>query len=385
MTEIKRRPSIEIAEDYVELNFKTLIDLDSSRKMSAQELKAKKEAKKQLNRHRRIIYGTVGSIIGLILTVIIIALLWWDSSTKSANIADKGAYQFEVNKGATVDDVAVALKKSGFIRNVLAFKIYARLNGSVLRAGTHMVSPSYPLAEIVSKLTKLDGEIVDVQILPGLSLAEIKESFKKYDYTDREIDEALNTHYDFDILSDKPADATLEGYLYPDTYRVAVGDKLSEVIKKSLNELSKVNKKYKLREGFKSKGLNFHEGLTLASIVTKEVHNKEDQPKVASVFFNRLNNNMNLGSDVTYQYAYNNNLCTQNSPDCDSAFNTRIHKGLPPTPIANPTLTALRAVSEMEKSDYYYFVASDNGKTYYAKTIDEHNSNVANYCGSMCQ
>lgn len=106
---------------------------------------------------------------------------------------------------------------------------------------------------------------------------------------------------------------------------------------------------------------------------------------VAGVFYNRLAAGMNLGSDVTYKYAYNQGLCGEDSPTCDSEYNTRVNEGLPPGPIATPTLTALLAVANPTNSNYYYFVAGEDGKTYYSETEDQHNQAVAEHCGDLCQ
>lgn len=379
------RSSFEIAEDYIELNFKPIIDIEKEEQLSKKELKAKRKAEKKAKKQSHVLRNSLIVAILLIMIAITTGVVWWNSSNEPVDIADKNARQFVVDEGATASEVAEALQKAGFIRSTLAFRIYTRLNGNVIQAGSHMLSPSYTMAEIVEKLATADTDEIDIQIPPGLTLNELRQVFKRYDYTDAEIERALTAQYDNPILASRPAGATLEGYLYPDTYRVFAGDDLEVLIQKALDRLEEVAKENNLEAGFAAQGLDFYQGLTLASIVTMEVQNGDDQKMVASVFYNRLAAGMNLGSDVTYMYAYEAGLCDANTPDCQSAYNTRIYEGLPPGPIANPSLTAMMAVAQPDTSSYYYFVAGEDGNTYFSETMDQHNQAVADHCGDLCR
>lgn len=387
--EVKRRPSFEIAQDYVELNLVPIIEADAEAGLSKRQLRRKRktEAKKLKQRQHHYLRNSIIFAIVLVVLAVGTAALWWSSSSEPVNAADKNTRQFMVDQGATTDQIADALQRSGFIRNQLAFKLQIRLSGGIIQAGTHMLSPSYNLNDIVARLAKADTDEVDVQIAPGRTLSEIKEDLKKYDYTEAEIDNALNANYTQSILADRPAGATLEGYIYPDTYRVLAGDSAQVVINKALNQLEKVAKDNNLQAGFAAHGLTFYQGLTLASVVAMENKNVNDQKMVAGVFYNRMAAGMPLGSDVTFKYAYKMGLCANNvnGPDCDSSYNTRIHTGLMPGPIANPGLTALQAVANPTTSNYYYFVAGDDGKNYYAETMDQHSQNIASHCTKLCQ
>lgn len=387
VSQVKRRPSFEIANDFMELNFKPIIEAETEATLSRGELRRRRRQQKRQARRGRHSILRNSAVIAAIFIVIAVAtvFVWWCSSSEPVNAADKSVRQFVIDKGATTEEVANALQKAGFIRNTLAFRIYKRLHGGDIQAGTHMLSPSYGMTKIVDKLATADSDEVDIQIPPGLTLNELKEVFKGYDYTDAEIEKALSAHYDSPILADKPDNAGLEGYLYPDTYRVLAGDGLDKVIKKALNQLALVSSRNNLKVKFAGRGLSFYQGITLASIVTKEVKNQADQKLVASVFYNRLEAGMNLGSDVTFQYAYKMGMCNTNSPDCTSTYNTRNNPGLPPGPIANPSLSAMLAVAEPPASGYYYFVAGEDGKTYFSETADQHNQAVADHCGKLCK
>lgn len=380
----KRRPSFDIAEQYVEMNFKAIMEAEKASTVSPDEQQSKKRKERHFV-HRKLFMRVAATILAVVLSIALV-VLWWRNSISPIDANDTTPRQFVVTKGDSSSNVAHALKKAGFIKNELVFKIYIKWYGNIIQAGTHMLSPSYSLPEVVKHLAVADTDEVDVQIPPGMTIKYLKEKFKKYDFTAEQIEKAFNREYQHPILASKPKGASLEGYLFPDTYRILGRDSLDKLIIKTLDQLQEVSHKYQLEQKFAAHGLNFHEGLTMASIIAKEVSHKEDKAKVASVFYNRLGQGMNLGSDPTYKYAYSQGLCAVNSPSgCDSNYNTRINKGLPPTPIANPSLADLLAVAEPEDTNYLYFVSDDNGKTYFSETADQHNKAVAEHCGELCK
>ena len=140
--------------------------------------------------------------------------------------------------------------------------------------------------------------------------------------------------------------------------------------------------KNNLKEGFKKQGLTLYKGITLASIVQREVL-APDQPQVAQVFYSRLKQGMNLGSDVTYHYAADKQGVARDF-NLESPYNTRKYKGLPPGPISAPGLSALRATANPALGDYLFFVSGDDEKTYFARTNAEHDKNVSQYCHTKC-
>lgn len=384
----KRRPSFDIARDYMEMNFAVLV---SPEQTPSQIKKAKKQAKKlrrQESRRKHRVRNAIFSSLALLVICAGMAALWWVTSLQPVNPKDTDMRQFIVDKGATTDQIATALQKAGFIRNSLAYKIYSRLNNKSVQAGTHTLSPSYSVPLIADKLSMATVDEIDVQVPPGLTLNQLKSTWKKYGYSDVDIEKAYLAKYDNAILNDRPEGSSLEGYIYPETYRIYSDDKLEVIISKALDQFEKVVAENDLKSKLASHGLSLHEGITLASIVTKEVTNTDDQKIVAGVFYNRLSDGGVLGSDVTYQYAYNQGLCSVNAPSCSSEYNTRIYPGLPPGPIANPSLSALTAVANPTNTDYYYFVAGDGndaGITFFSVTLDEHNANIQAHCRTLCK
>jgi UPF0755 protein len=218
-----------------------------------------------------------------------------------------------------------------------------------------------------------------------MTIPEVEDLLLRYDWTQAEIDNALNKKYAHPLLVDKPDKFDLEGYIFPDTYELHNGDSVEVLLEKSFDNLyNKLSTDGSLAL-IHSQGATIFETLTLASVVAKEAPGIEDQKIIAGVFLNRLNEGMPLGSDVTFQYAYKMGYCSEDSPACDSAWNTRIHPGLPPGPIANVKYDSIQAVLKPIASNYFFFVAGDDGTVYYATTDEEHQQNINNYCTELCQ
>lgn len=388
VAKFKRRPSFEIARNFIELNFALLVGPELTAKQAKKTRKKERKLERQATRERHRLRRAILSVLALLGLCAAAVVIWWTTSLQPVNSSDISLRRFVVDKGATTEEVAAALQKAGFIRNALAYRIYAQLNHSTIQAGTHSLSASYSTPEIADKLKQADISEIDVQVPPGLTLKQLRSTWKKYGYSDADIDTAYAASYSGSILNYRPGGASLEGYIFPDTYRVYSNAKLEIIIQKALDQFAVVAAENDLQASFAAHGLTFHQGVTLASIITKEVSGDEDQKKVASVFYNRLQSSISLGSDVTFHYAYAQGLCNVNNPTCDSVYNTRLYSGLPPGPIANPTLTALQATASPAQTDYYYFVAGDDayaGQTFFAKSLDEHNANIQAYCQESCR
>ena len=245
--------------------------------------------------------------------------------------------------------------------------------------------------EWVAEQEALMNETFDFTILPGETIFDIQNKLATLGYTTGEINEAFDSVYDFDFLKGRPSDATLEGYLYGETYEFLKTATAKEIIQKYLEGMDTVIKENNLEAAYAAHGLSLYEGITLASIVQKESATS-DMPTVAQVFYTRLEYNMSLGSDVTVSYALdkidpNRQNYTDNETALvvDSCYNTRQNRGLPCGPISNPGLSALLAVANPSDTSYLYFLTGDDGLMYYSYTEDEHLQNAALHCQDLCQ
>lgn len=288
-----------------------------------------------------------------------------------------------IESGEGVAMIAEDLKSHGVIRNEQVFRWYVELTGAraKLKAGSYALSPALSAPEIVEQLIEGKTSELNVLIPPGLTLAELKNILIKAGFTAADVDIAYAATYS-GVAAERPTGASLEGYIYPETYRVPLSASAQDVINVATQELDQVMTP-ELRGAFAARGLTPFQAVILASIVQKETTDPADQPTVAQVFLKRLAIGMELGSDVTFIYAAKQ-LGVAPSVNLDSPYNTRRYKGLPPGPISNVTLTALQAVANPAGTDYLYFVAGDDGKTYFAHTFEQHEQNIANYCHTLC-
>lgn len=291
-----------------------------------------------------------------------------------------------IESGATIDQIAKQLKDAGLIRSTWAFRLYVSSKDvrEQLEAGTYLLEPRQSLPEIVSQLTH--GKVATdlVTIIPGQRIDQIRTTLENYGFSKQDVAAALDpaTYADNPALVDKPAGASLEGYIYPDSYQKTDTTSARQIISASLKEMEQ-KLTPSLRADFAKQGLSTYQGLVLASIVEQEVSRQSDRAMAAQVFLKRMNIGMPLGSDVT---AYYGAFIAGKGKTLlyDSPYNTRLHTGLPPGPISNVSQSSLDAVAHPANTDYLYFVAGDDGNTHFTHTVQEHDAATAEYCHRLC-
>jgi UPF0755 protein len=200
-----------------------------------------------------------------------------------------------------------------------------------------------------------------------------------------EVDAAFEpTQYeDHPALVSKPKGDSLEGYLYPESFQRTSSTTAKSIVRLALDEMAKRLTPERIK-AFSSHNLSPHEAIILASIIEEEVHLEEDRLVVAQIFLKRLSEAIALGSDVTYEYAavVHGGIAW---PGLEDPYNTRLYAGLPPGPIANFDETALEAVANPADTDYLFFLSGDDDKTYYGKTLAEHDANIREHCQIKCK
>lgn len=286
--------------------------------------------------------------------------------------------------GSSPSEIANKLANEGLIRKSWAFEWYVRNAGLIeyLQAGTYSLKPSLSTVEIAEVLTHGKTATDLVTILPGKRLDQIRDSLINDNFRPAEVDAALDParYNGHPALVDKPKNAGLEGYLFPETFHKDADTNPSVIIRKSLDEMHK-RLTPDLRAAISKKGLTIYEGITLASIVEKEAGTEADKPVIAQVFLKRLNEGMRLESDPTAIYGaildkveipYDSGKAAAAAIAHKSAYNTYAIKGLPPGPISNVSETSLRAVANPASTDYLFFVAGNDCKTRFSKSVEEH-------------
>lgn len=335
---------------------------------------------------------TAGLFLFSLLMLGLVAMYQWTLSPVDASSDQE--VRVVVQKGDGVADIANQLQYSGLIRNTLTFRVYTELTGSKsrLQAGGYAISKSMSVADIVDRMSTGSNDEINIIILPGLTLKqqmdhEVRNSLAWQGFSQDEIRQAFDATYDHPLLAGRPAGASLEGYIYPETYRINTTDPLSVLLEKSFDELYAKLQADGMEAKFQAHGLTLFQAITLASIVQKEVSDPSDQKQVAQVFLKRLNEGMMLGSDVTFFYAAEK-LGMKPSVNLDSPYNTRRYVGIPPGPISNMNYSALQAVADPAPGDYLYFVSGDGedeGKTFFSRTEAEHEANIKAHCHTLCQ
>ncbi len=310
-------------------------------------------------------------IIFLIIVLIIGARFIWlfRAMSKPADSSDTSTVTVTIEQGSTTTAIAELLDEEGLISNLSAFRMKSALDEAEYKAGTYELSPSMTMEEIEKILIegKSNDNTMQVTIPEGYNLKQIAERLEKEDLCDAEdfLDETENGDFDYDFMDDMvTGEHRLEGYLYPDTYQFFQDDEAHDIIDKMLARFEEIYNKVE-KNGDKEILAEYsrNEIVTVASLVEREAKLSSERADVASVVYNRLDRNMKLQFCSTVQFAlgkvktrlYNSDL------QIESPYNTYIHEGLPPGPIAAPGKASLEAAVNPNDTDYLYFVVSPKG------------------------
>ena len=291
-----------------------------------------------------------------------------------------------IPKGSTSKQIGNLLFADKLIKSSLVFNIYIHLSKHNLQAGTYNLAPNMDVKTIVDILDKGKVATTLITIFPGTTVSDIKQNFLKFGFSQDQINQAFNIglYSSSPLMSYVPTGTTsLEGLLWPDSFLVDSSTTPQTILNESMNETYQQITP-QLKSAFSKEGLSVYQAITLASIIIKEVSSSSDQAQAAQVFLSRLSINMPLGSDVTALYGDAINNQPKNL-SYDSPFNTLLHTGLPPTPIATISNSSLNAVANPATTSWLYFVTGDNGITYFSKTAAEQQQNTLLYCHKLCQ
>ncbi len=291
------------------------------------------------------------------------------------------AIEFEVKRGQTFREVVDSLSQRGFIRDKNIFLILGRLTGldRKVKAGYYPLWGNITPLQIFDALRK--GRIIEyeITIVPGDSLIEIGEKFSALGIIGREEFERISR--DEDLLKGLDIDApSIEGYLFPDTYRFPKGLDITEVLGIMVARMREKFDEEMLSRAFEI-GMSEKEVLTLASIIEKEAVVDEERPIISAVYHNRLKKNMPLQADPTSIYGVKSSREPITRKDLlrKTPYNTYVIRGLPPGPIASPGLESIRAALYPENVPYLYFVSNNDGTHNFSVTLSDHSKAVKVY------
>lgn len=346
---------------------------------------------------RKIIMITIASLILLIGIVGLVGFLYINSAMKPVDPDDDTIKKVKIPIGSSVNGISTLLEEQGIIKDARVFKYYIKFrNESGFQAGEYKLSPSMPIEDIVTsiktgklmkeaamRITIPEGKqlIQIADIIAGKTGEDPKKVFKELN--DKKFVNSMQEQFPQLLTSEIENEKVLyplEGYLFPATYDFYEEKPTLESI--VIEMLKKTEETLQAYEGQMDKNdYSVHEMLTFASLVEEEATAQVDRGKIASVFYNRIEEDMPLQTDPTVLYAKGSHKSRVYYKDLEvkSPYNTYKNKGLPPGPIANAGTTSIDAVLKPEKTDYLYFLATPEGEVLYSKTLDDHNNKKAEH------
>lgn len=356
-----------------------------------------REKKNEVKIVRKIVFWIV---IGVLAIGLIGALIGYNYVSKGLKAYDESAketIEVEIPIGSGLNNISKILEEKGVIKNARLFKYYAKFNNeSQFQAGTYELSKAMTPDELIQSLktgTVYHEPIFTITIPEGLRLVEIAELIEKRTnveaeaflayINDEETVRALMEKYPTLITEDVLAENVkfpLEGYLFPATYPFYEENPSVELIVSNMLEATEEHVLPYL-DTLEQQEKSVHWLLTFASLLEKEATAGTDRATIASVFNNRVVEEMPLQTDPTVAYAHGEHLSRTLYKDLeiDDPYNTYKYKGLPPGPIAGAGKTSLEAVIDPSKTEYLYFLADKDGVNHFAKTYEEHLANRAKY------
>lgn len=299
--------------------------------------------------------------------------------------------QFVISPGESVNQIARNLQAAGLVRDADLFRLYVRYYDLDVKinAGIFALRPNMNIPQIARALQRGMAEEIQITIPEGRRLEEVAELLEQQlgISADEFIRLARRTNYSYPFLTGLPADASLEGFLFPDTYRLPVNPTALDVLLKMLDNYGQ--RVAPLMDQFDLGDRTPYQILTIASIVEREAVLAQERPIIASVYLNRLKIGMALQADPTTQYAlgyqpdqqtwWKRGLTLEDLRYADPAgYNTYVNPALPPGPIASPGLSSIQAVLQPSQTEYLYFVANCNqdGGHQFSLTFEEHQSKL---------
>jgi UPF0755 protein len=289
----------------------------------------------------------------------------------------------DIPHGTSRWQTALILKRNDIIRNPVAFTLMSEWHfHRPLQAGEYLFDRPVNSREVFWKIVRGQIFVHTVVVPEGFTMYEIGSELEQKGVCSRE--DFIAAAHDTALISDLAPEApSLEGFLFPSTYYFTRHTTCEQVARRMVQNFRVVwGSIDPPSAGPSPGGWTAAQTVTLASLVERETPDAEERPLVAGVFYNRLHHDYPLQCDPTVQYAAA--LAGRTIKDVrpndlriDSPYNTYLHRGLPPGPIANPGEASLRAALEPAQTDYLFFVANDEGGHFFSRTLAEHNRNVA--------
>ncbi|MDO8649345.1 MAG: endolytic transglycosylase MltG [Candidatus Peregrinibacteria bacterium] len=296
----------------------------------------------------------------------------------------------KIPKGASMQSIATQLKEEGVIRSARAFSLYVRLHGedSSLQAGSFVLRLSQSVSEIVETLTTGASEEISLTIPEGYTVKDIDALVAGEGLAETGAILTCAQTCDFSSFEFLPPrtdmakrGGKIEGYLYPDTYYVSPADFHPKFFLERLLTTFRHRVVEEKKAAIDGSDRSLHAIITMASLIEEETRKAGERPIVSGILWKRFDNGIGLGVDAAVRYILEkpSSAITLDDLEVDSPYNLRKYRGLPPGPIASPSLSSIEAALAPEESKYLYYLHGTDGVIRYAETNDEHNENKKKY------
>ncbi len=311
------------------------------------------------------------AVAGICFSVLLLTYVWLGSTPKSFTLP----YTFTVEPGMSVAAIADKAKDEHLVRSSLFLYILLTLrhDPTNIYAGNYSFTDPLSVYGVARQLGSgnIDDESIRLTIPEGLRISEVAD-----------LVHTVLPHISTEDY--QTAAAGSEGYLYPETYYIPEQFTASDIV--ALQKQTYAERIEPIAATIAASGHTEAEIITLASIIEREANDETSMKMVSGIFQNRLDIGMALQADATLAYALDTDInelqageLAEHLREFDSPYNTYRYAGLPPTPIGNPGLTAVEAALTPTPSEYFYYITGSDGSFYYAKTLEEHNANIAHH------
>ena len=348
--------------------------------------------KKENSLIRKIVFSIIFIVSLLVLIIGVVGYNYINTALKPLNPEESELHEVEIPLGTSTSGIAEILEEKGIIKDGTVFSYYMKTKSvPEFKAGFYQVSPAMDLDDIIEVLEEGGtatpvSEDYKILVREGATVKEIAAEFAaKTDFTEKEFLDAINNETFIDsLIAEYPNTSTeavkneeilykLGGYIFPATYDYMSTYEPEDMIEVMVQKTDEVLKTY--QEKIKASGYTVHEILTLASLVEKEGIAYEDRQMIADVFFNRLEDDMALQSDISLLYALDKHTeyVTIADTEVDSPYNLYMNKGFGPGPFDNPSEQAIQATLNPIDGSYLYFLADlETGEVYFSETYEQH-------------
>lgn len=333
------------------------------------------------------------SAFGLLILSVAISGVYFYSQVLGHGVStDSTEILFDVNPGQSMNSISEMLEQKHLVKNAKIFSLYARFKGigGKLKRGEYSLNQTMNAAQILQIITSGKSVARNFTVAEGLNIFDIAELLEKNNYGTKQ--EALKLFFDREFIKNILGEdlESLEGYLFPETYKVTKFDTQKEIItqmvKRFLSVYAELQPEFeKFKIAYPQRKWTRNQLITFASIVEKETGAQSERPLVSSVFHNRLDKNMRLQTDPTVIYGASlakgeiiKNI-TKNDLLTPTRHNTYTNFGLPPTPISNPGREAILAALNPAKTNYLFFVSHNDGTHQFSENLEAHNAAVKTF------